>query len=191
MTPERRSSPHPRSHKIKTASLDESFEVTLASDAESEEDESPEKQNVYMSPRGSQVVRVQAAGETGEETGDAREVGGEDTGKDGGDHGVDTGQTGKDDGYPGGGGGETASEDQPQPQTIRLQVLGDDDTESDSEVTAEIMDVTKSITQQIMDSAVKEKHEVRKYNTFCPAYSEFGYNKDPSISIIFLYTKFD
>ena len=165
MTPEHRSSPSPRSHKIKTASLDESFEVTLASDAESEEDESPEKQNVYMSPRGSQVVRVQAARETGEETGDAREVRGEDTGKDDGD--------------PGGGGGETVAEDQPQPQTIRVQVLGDDDTESDSEVTAEIMDVTKSITQQIMDSAVKEKHEVRKHNTFCPAYNEFGNNKHP------------
>ena len=187
MTPERRSSPSPRSHKIKTASLDESFEVTLASDAESEEDESPEKQNVYMSPRGSQVVRVQAA----EETGDVRAVGGEDTGKDGGDPGVDTGQTGKDDGDPVGGGEEIAAEDQPQPQTIRVQVLGDDDTESDSEVTAEIMDVTKSITQQIMDSAVKDKHEVRKHNTFCPAYNEFGYNKHPAITIKFLYTKFN
>ena len=52
-------------------------------------------------------------------------------------------------------------------QVVRVQVMGDSDAESDSEVTAEIMDVTKSITQQIMDSAVKDKHEVRNCQLCC------------------------
>ena len=167
MTPERGSSTSPRIHKIKATSLDESFEVTLASDAESDEDESPEK--------GTESGEMREADadndcEAGESDGKPRETDGET----GDDPGEDTGQTGKD---PGGDGEALAADDQPRPQTIRVQVLGDDDTESDSEVTAEIMDVTKSITQQIMDSAIKNKQEVPKYSTSDSAYNSFGYNE--------------
>ena len=185
MTPERRCSLSPRIQKIKAASLDESFEVTLASDAESDEDESPEKQNVYMSPRG---VPGRAGTGRGRTTVGPkqvmvrpRETDGETGGEDGGDPGEDTGQTEKGGGDPGGGGEVPAADDKPRPQTIRVQVLGDDDTESDSEVTAEIMDVTKSITQQILDNATKDKQEVQKYSTLDSAYDDFGYNQQISL----------
>ena len=45
-------------------------------------------------------------------------------------------------------------------KVVRVHAVEDSGAESDSEVTAEIMDVTKSITQQIMESSIKDKHEV-------------------------------